>query len=383
MIRRLYLNNLRCLVNFELDLTDQTGVLIVGRNGSGKSSVIDALEILSSVALGRSSFREKLPLSVFSRLSSNLNGSEERPPLRFRLEAGLPQGHRANYEIEFEWSNVDDEAQVQSERLDVDGIQIFARSAANVSLRMDPSSNNTFPLDRHICALSSIQEPNQDHPLRWFKDWLSNVLVIKPEPERITGLSSVPTRNLVLDASNCADWYRWIVTTDPELGSYVNKLLRSIWPDLKAIRNDQRGPSTYDLHLEFSQEGQRSLRVRLGDLSQGEKIIFLWATLLAWMQINPNSVCVWDEVDEHIALFEVQGFIRTLGATVGQGGQLIATSHTTEAVRSFASESVLVLYRSDRLQPTREPRFASTMNLPTEDGLASILARGEEEEAWD
>jgi DNA repair exonuclease SbcCD ATPase subunit len=47
MIRRLYINNLRCLVNFELDFTDLPSSLIVGQNGTGKSSIIDALEIIT------------------------------------------------------------------------------------------------------------------------------------------------------------------------------------------------------------------------------------------------------------------------------------------------------------------------------------------------
>ena len=50
MITRLYVDNFRCLVNFELKFQDFT--LLAGLNGSGKSSVLDviyALQLLLSL----------------------------------------------------------------------------------------------------------------------------------------------------------------------------------------------------------------------------------------------------------------------------------------------------------------------------------------------
>ncbi len=40
MFKRIYCNNHRSLVNFEIELDELT--LILGRNGSGKTSVLDA-----------------------------------------------------------------------------------------------------------------------------------------------------------------------------------------------------------------------------------------------------------------------------------------------------------------------------------------------------
>ncbi|MBU0989810.1 MAG: ATP-binding protein, partial [Proteobacteria bacterium] len=41
MLKRLYANNYRCLVNFEIDLDRLT--LLVGPNGGGKSTLFDLL----------------------------------------------------------------------------------------------------------------------------------------------------------------------------------------------------------------------------------------------------------------------------------------------------------------------------------------------------
>jgi DNA repair exonuclease SbcCD ATPase subunit len=45
MLKRLYVDNYRCFVNFTLDSQELT--LLVGPNGSGKSSVLDVLFALS------------------------------------------------------------------------------------------------------------------------------------------------------------------------------------------------------------------------------------------------------------------------------------------------------------------------------------------------
>jgi predicted ATP-dependent endonuclease of OLD family len=47
MITRLYIDNFRCLVNFELRL-DETNVLL-GPNGTGKTSVLDALRRIQAL----------------------------------------------------------------------------------------------------------------------------------------------------------------------------------------------------------------------------------------------------------------------------------------------------------------------------------------------
>ena len=47
MLTRLYVDNFRCLQNFELDL-DQANILL-GRNGTGKTSVLDVLRNIQNL----------------------------------------------------------------------------------------------------------------------------------------------------------------------------------------------------------------------------------------------------------------------------------------------------------------------------------------------
>jgi predicted ATPase len=52
VIQRFYVHNFRCLENFELPIANRSSVLLVGKNGAGKTTVGFALEILQRIARG-------------------------------------------------------------------------------------------------------------------------------------------------------------------------------------------------------------------------------------------------------------------------------------------------------------------------------------------
>ena len=64
MVTRLYVDNFRCLVNFELKL-DETNVLL-GPNGSGKTSVLDTLRRIQNLVARGSRIEDEFPTSDIS-----------------------------------------------------------------------------------------------------------------------------------------------------------------------------------------------------------------------------------------------------------------------------------------------------------------------------
>jgi ABC-type uncharacterized transport system ATPase subunit len=87
-------------------------------------------------------------------------------------------------------------------------------------------------------------------------------------------------------------------------------------------------------------------------------------------------VCFWDEPDNYLAPSEVGHFVLTLRKAFRSGGQLIATSHNTEAIRRFSEENTLVLYRKNHLEPTIV-RPLNELQVPGD--LVSALVRGDVE----
>ena len=51
MFKRLYIDNYKCFVNFTLDIQELT--LLIGYNGTGKTSVLDIMYALRELLSGR------------------------------------------------------------------------------------------------------------------------------------------------------------------------------------------------------------------------------------------------------------------------------------------------------------------------------------------
>ena len=52
MLQRLYVHNFRCLENFELTMKEMSSALLIGKNGTGKSTIATALEVFQSIGRG-------------------------------------------------------------------------------------------------------------------------------------------------------------------------------------------------------------------------------------------------------------------------------------------------------------------------------------------
>lgn len=84
MIRRFYIHNFRCLENFELPLFGKQSVLLIGRNGAGKTTIGFALEILQRIARGTNRVGDLVKPRDFTRGRAD-------SPMRFELEVELDE----------------------------------------------------------------------------------------------------------------------------------------------------------------------------------------------------------------------------------------------------------------------------------------------------
>lgn len=80
MIERLYVHNYRCLENFSLDLPEKPSALLIGKNGSGKSTVLDAFRVLQSICRGPNRVRDVIRAKDFVRF-------DKSRPMRFEVHA--------------------------------------------------------------------------------------------------------------------------------------------------------------------------------------------------------------------------------------------------------------------------------------------------------
>lgn len=361
MLQRLYVHNFRCLENFELRTGEITSALLIGRNGSGKSTIKSALEVLQRIGRGINRVGELVLPKDFARGRSDV-------PMRFEIEVTL-EGAQYQYQLALEFPSAFQELRVLEEQVIVSGKTLYSRKAANVTLQ----KNAHFFLDWHLIALPVIQVQSESDPLHIFRTWLSRTIILSPIPSLMNGNSSRATLEPNRDGSNLGEWLSGLLGRYPAAYTEVDNYLRAVMPDIVEITNDPTGKDTRSMNVYFSKESAK-LTVNFDDLSDGEKCMFLCAVVLAANKAYGPLFCFWDEPDNYLSLPEVGHFIQSLRRAFQNSGQIIVTSHNEEAIRKFSDENTWLLDRKSHLEPTL---IKLLEELPPPSDLISALITGD------
>jgi len=339
MLQRLYVHNFRCLENFELKLKDMPYSLLIGKNGSGKSTVAAALEIFQHIGRGINRVSQLVQAKDFAYSRTNL-------PMRFEIEVILSNS-AYHYTLALELPENFKELRIVEEQLLVDGSTVFSREQAQVYL----SKSAQFLVDWHLIALPLIQERSSTDPLYIFKTWLSQMVILAPIPSLMTGNSSGETLQPKRDATNLGEWLTGLLGQYPSAYNTIFNYLVDVMPDSCEFRNEPIGRDAKNLIVFFSQD-RANFSLNFEDMSDGEKCFFLCAVVLAANKAYGPLFCFWDEPDNFLTLAEVGYFAQALQRHFKNSGQLIVSSHNPEAIRKFSKENTWLLDRKSHLEPT-------------------------------
>jgi predicted ATPase len=368
VISRFYVHNFRCLENFELPLADRQSALLVGKNGSGKTTVGFALEILQKIARGTNRVDDLVKPKDLARGQIDVS-------MRFEIEVKL-RAQTYKYIIAFDFPAGFKELRVFEEGLAINGKAVFTRALAEVHLaRTNQENEAKFRLDWHLAALPIIQEQSVNDPLYIFKQWIARILVLRPIPSLIEGHSMQETLQPNTSITNFGAWFSGLLAFAPSAYGRIDDYLRQVMPDIKDIKNPLIGKDARSLEVQFS-NNLGNLTVPFKDLSDGEKCFMICAMVLAANNAYGPLVCFWDEPDNYLAMSEVGHFITVLRKAFQSGGQFIATSHDAEAIRRFSEENTLVLYRPNHLAPTQ---IRPLNEIKVNGDLINALIRGDVE----
>jgi predicted ATPase len=350
MLQTLYVHNFRCLENFNLDAKELSSFLLIGKNGSGKSTISLVLEIFQSIGRGINRVRDIVSENDFCCGRSTV-------PIRFVMEV-LIEEKLYQYELALELPENFKELRIAEEQLSVEGKAIYSRKQAEVVIH-SPDKEVSFLVDWHLVALPIIQEQSASDPLHVFKTWLSRMIILSPEPSIMTGESSGETFFPKRNGSNFGEWISGLFSHYPAAYMHVDNYLKKLMPDLQDILNENIGRDSKNMIVRFNENNRSTLRIDFKELSDGEKCLFLCAALLAANEFYSPLFCFWDEPDSYLSLAEVGHFITALRrAFEGGTSQLLMTSHNPEAIRKFSSENTFFLDRKSHLEPTLIKRLS-------------------------
>ena len=173
MLKRVYIDNFRCLVNFELQLGRQQ--LIMGLNGSGKSTLLDALRAIKGLVTGDVSLDSVFPLESRTRWQDLWQQTVELEvdlgaAYLFRLETGT-SGSPPMYGIKRELVLCDQKP-------------LFEFSEGEVTLFTDSFERKvSYPFDPFRSALATIQHRPDNKKLMRFKEWIGNLHCLSLNPK--------------------------------------------------------------------------------------------------------------------------------------------------------------------------------------------------------
>lgn len=347
MLSKIYIHQYRCLQNFEIDLEDLNSALLLGRNGSGKSSFFAAIEVLQKIGRGVTPIKDLITRDDFAF-------SETHKPIIFDIAIKL-KGKKFEYFLEIDLPENFREPKVKSEILSVDGKKIIERAGGRTLLR----DSAQFTLDWHHIGLPLISVNQDDDPIAILKAWFANIIVLSPYPRRFSATSKMETQHLDRDGQFVLDWIRNSLAEFPSLYGQISDFLKERMPDFELLKFETTGKDEKELIFLFKDETKK-IELNFSQLSDGEKIYILTAVIVASIQnhhqIETPLLCLWDEPDNFISLLELNQFItacRKAFENSNNNSQLVFTTHNSQVINEFSGHNTFILSRTSHSQPTR------------------------------
>jgi predicted ATPase len=356
MLTRLYIDNFRCFEKFEWRPGRKQ--LILGRNGTGKTSLMDALHYIARVA----SRGERV--DEWFKLSERTRWLDQREQV-FEIEAQLKAANYF-YRLVIEPGGEPARPRVQWETLRLNDDPIFNICNAE-ALNPGPS----YQLDQSRSALSTFV----GRGIAPFREWVAGISCWHINPfslgSRAEGEDVAPR----IDLANFAAWYRHLVQADPRENDAFRQDLRESLDgfDQFIIRADA-GESGPILYAEFLREG-KTIKLPFGELSDGQRCLTCLYAILHFVVAKGGTAFI-DEPDNFVSLREIQPWLMRIEEVADDSnGQVILISHHPEILNQWAGPYGVQFIR-DGAGPVRvEPFKGDPGGTLT---VAELVARG-----WD
>jgi ABC-type transport system involved in cytochrome c biogenesis ATPase subunit len=373
MLARLYATNYRCLVNFEFKPSAKQ--LIIGRNGTGKTTVFDVLAMLRDLAVrgkpcedylgGKTRTRWQHVFEERFELDVNGNGGEYNYKLVVELpeEAmdGLIPGNFASSSQEPSrkpgsvaralLGRIRDPfgPRVKEGILDFDGSPLYRfQDGTNGPFndQQKPQPSVKFPFDGRSSGLAMVEAGRNDNKkLNWFKRWLGGLQQVQINPWAMSARSERESPLLEKDLSNFADWLRHLRLESGEAVFDAIRDLREALPGFEALDAKEAGLDVRVLRAAFAGPQGDRFELPFHDLSEGQRALIALYVLLHCAVGNDRLVLI-DEPDNFIALAEIQPWlVKLLERVDDTNGEVILASHHTELLNQMAGQGGVILGR--------------------------------------
>ncbi len=370
MIKRIYVDNYKCLVNFDLQLDELS--LLLGSNGVGKSSVLEVIyavrQLLGGVA--KVTDRDVFPPSSLTRWQS-------REVQVIELVVAV-EDDELTYRLEIEHDGKNRRARVTREELQSQDGPLFSFQKGTVQLyRDDHSKGPRYAADWSESALARVPAyGDTNHRLIRFVEHVRRIIICSLYPAGIAAESSSRDPILLRDAGNFVSWYHHMVLARQDLLTDFNRRLQEVIHGFRAINLPPVGQETVAMKVLFD-DGKHRYDLGIDEVSDGQRaLIALYA--LVNLTAGQGYSLFLDEPDNYVAICELQPWLFSLEDACGEDlPQAVLCSHHPELIDYLGPDAGVLLQReaSGAIKPTR------VRNLDMHRGLrlSELVARGWEQ----
>jgi energy-coupling factor transporter ATP-binding protein EcfA2 len=336
-------------VNFEF--RPEARNLLIGANGSGKSTVFGVLIALQDLLVHGRPVAEAFP-------TVNLTAWEhDRSTQTIEMDLTGPQG-AYRYQLLVEHDRARDAARIRREELVCDGVPLFRCDNGHIDLFGPQGVASSFPVTLDGSFLAVLEPQPGDERLAWFKRFLDEVVILRPDVHLIRGETAREEARLLRDGSNFPSWYRNLVQEQAEVIAEMNQELREVIEGFRSLRVEGPAGRRRELVASFAADGTKGgYTVPLFELSDGQILLLILYSLAFSLRRGGRLVCL-DEPDNYVALVEIQPWLaRMRGLAEESDSQLLVISHHPEVIDDLSPDAVWEFSRPSA-GPSRVERFA-------------------------
>ena len=376
MIERIYIENYKCLANFDLHLEDTT--LLLGANGVGKTAVLDVLYGLRKLLAGEAKITDGGAFPPYTLTRWQIHRHQQ-----FVLHVRV--GEEAfSYWLRVMHDAASGASRVTNEKLaGGDGTVLFDCVDGKVQLyRDDGSEGPTYGADWSESALARVVPHPANTRLTTFLEAVRNTLVCTIQPYGLSSESTREDRLLERYSTNFVDWYRHALQENPGQARAHVEALQPVIEGFNDLHLTKAGLDRRALMISVTPKltadgpSAANYQLRFDELSDGQKALVV---LYGLLHLGRGSHGVWmflDEPDNYVALSEIQPWLLTLVELCEETpSQAVICSHHPELINFLGPNHGQVLRRNASGATTAHPIDQSSLLAGFT--LSELVARGD------
>lgn len=367
MIKRIYIDNYRCFVNFELKLERIN--LLLGLNGTGKSTILEVLFKIKNFIAGNYRVSDAFSISDLTRWQSLKSQN-------FEIELQNDQGIYL-YKLSIEHDVDRKLLRVEKEILTLNSKPLFEFVNGMAHLYHDDHTiGPVVSFDWSQSGIAVLQPRTDNTKLHEFRMEMAKIIIASVNPYFIKAESKDEERELSYNSDNFVSWYRWLSQENQGVLMGLFTELHKVLPGFHSFSLKGSGEETRVLKVIFEMTNGKSKQIPFDfhELSEGQKVLIELYSLLYGLKNQGYSLFL-DEPENYLSLREIQPWLSELNDLCGSSNieQTLLISHHPELIDYFGPSCGKWLER-DKIGPVRVVEKKMVENLK----LSEAIARG-----WD